>query len=740
MRTMGKGANALLYGVSVLALMSAGSQSAKAQTVLDTITVVATLTEENVWNTLAPTSTVRPDDLNRLMPSQIGDMFFSVPGVSFQRRGDDPGQSLNIRGMQDFGRVAVVVDGARQNFQRSGHQADGQFYLDPELIGGIDVVRGPTANIYGTGAIGGVVSFRTKDVEDVLKPGQRWGVLTHGMIGSNTYEGLGSVFAAARPNQNFDFILGGVYRDRDEYKDGNGNTVLNSGSEMASGLAKVTVRPADGHEIKFSMLASEGRFENGTPSPASVTVQSQRATVYSSVVDNYIANARWRYQRPEDKIFDFDANVYWTRTDLDQTKVDGSNSSLFGRLGSHRTFRLDTIGTDVHNTSRFETGPVRHALTIGGDVFKDTVETADVTGTGDLFTPSGERTVGGGFAQLKSTYGWLDVISALRYDAYDLSGGVNNVGSNGDRFSPKITVGLTPVQWFTIYGSYAEGYRAPAITEVFVLGQHPPAGPGANFNFLQNTSLQPEVGKNKEIGINLRFDNIWAANDALRVKANVFRNDVDNFIEQVTVLDGQSGVGGELCNNPPVDWGPPFGLVSGNCIQFQNVTKARIEGFELESRYDAGFWFLNASYTALKGTNEIEDKPLAKIPANTFAGTLGFRFLDRKLTTAISLLSVAPKDPRDIPHSLCTSGPCNGQMVPDLIPTAGYNIVNLYLAYQFNEDVTFNAAVENLFDTYYVPYTATSTRGSTVIPSASPGLTFKGGLRVRFGDAFYKNG
>ncbi len=98
--------------------------------------------------------------------------------------------SVNIRGLQDFGRVAVVVDGARQNYQRSGHNANGSFFLDPELIGGIDVVRGPTANIYGSGAIGGVASFRTKDIEDVVRPGERWGIDIAGMGGSNQARGM----------------------------------------------------------------------------------------------------------------------------------------------------------------------------------------------------------------------------------------------------------------------------------------------------------------------------------------------------------------------------------------------------------------------------------------------------------------------------------------------------------------------------------------------------------------------
>ena len=123
-----------------------------------------------------------------------------MPGVWVQDRGDEPSTSINIRGLQDFGRVAVVVDGARQNYQRTGHFANGSFFLNPELVGGIDIVRGPTANIYGSGAIGGVASFRTKDIEDVVRPGERWGVDAKTILGTNYGRALGSVFGGVHVN------------------------------------------------------------------------------------------------------------------------------------------------------------------------------------------------------------------------------------------------------------------------------------------------------------------------------------------------------------------------------------------------------------------------------------------------------------------------------------------------------------------------------------------------------------
>ena len=75
------------------------------------------------------------------------------------------------------------------------------------------MVRGPVANIYGSGAIGGVASFRTKDIEDMLRPGERWGVLTHTAWSARTSgKGMGSVFAGARVTPNVDIFAGGVYR------------------------------------------------------------------------------------------------------------------------------------------------------------------------------------------------------------------------------------------------------------------------------------------------------------------------------------------------------------------------------------------------------------------------------------------------------------------------------------------------------------------------------------------------
>src|SRR5262245_11617552 len=423
-------ARALALDVSVVALsvgFSGTAALAQSAVTLDPITVIATKTEEKAIDALAGVSTVRKDQIEQIMPSRTSDLFFGLPGVWFQQRGDNPETSISIRGLQDFGRVAVVVDGARQNFQRAGHNANGTFYLDPELLAGIDIVRGPVANIYGSGAIGGVASFRTKDVDDILRPGERAGMQVHGEAGSNQGRGMASAFGAMR-TANADVLTGGVYRGQTPYLDGNFNEVPNSALHAASGIAKTTLRPADGHEVKLGFIAYDAKYDTGQP--------AAQESIQNADTQNYIANARWRYAKPEDRLFDFDGNVYWNRTNTDESKQSASNNLVTGPQGNQRNFRLDTTGFDVNNTSRFDTGPFRHALTIGGDAFHDDGKITDPGGNADVTTPSGTRTVGGAFAQLKSNYStWLEMIGAARYDTYQLDG--QGFSTSGDRLSPK---------------------------------------------------------------------------------------------------------------------------------------------------------------------------------------------------------------------------------------------------------------------------------------------------------------
>ncbi|MDO8836043.1 MAG: TonB-dependent receptor, partial [Vicinamibacterales bacterium] len=611
---------------------------------------------------------------------------------------------------------------------------------------------GPTANIYGSGAIGGVASFRTKDIQDVVRPGERWGVDFNNVFGSNTNRALSSVFGGVHVNPDVDVFGGGTYSTQENYRDGTGYEVANTGNRLSAGLAKLTVRPADGHEVKLGTIFQEDLFSVGQPprlagSPNSTNANGTNnlggTSIYKSDVKNYTTTLGWKYSQPEDKLFDWDAKVYWNRTENDQIKTRHTSTTpsvycggvpgnaVSGCIGSNRGYLLDTFGIDVHNTSRFETGESwRHAVTYGLDAFQDKVTTNDTRGTSEVTTPGGKRTVSGGFVQWKANYtSMLEVVGALRYDNYKLESGTTSSG--GDRLSPKITVGLLPTAMVTPYVSYAEGYRAPSITETLVSGPHAgatvndsffvcpsgaPAPPGvadSTFCFVPNPNLRPEVGKTKEIGFNVRKNDLFLPGDSFRGKFNVFRNDVTDFIDQVS-------------------YGPPLAVPTGPppapsitvfpFLQYQNIAQARIQGFEAETMYDAVTWFVGVAGTYQDGKNVKTGIGLYSIPPQKVTTTAGVRLFENRL----------------ILSAMWTSAMANRSIPATYLAGTSYDLVNLYLAFKPTQDLTLNLSVENLLNQYYRPYaipvgSAGDTQNDVKWASAGAGIVFKGGLRYHFG-------
>jgi hemoglobin/transferrin/lactoferrin receptor protein len=714
-----------------------GAQYATAQSqpvVLDTITVVSSKSGEKAIDALAPVSVITQDTVQSVQPTRMSDLFYNIPGVWMQDRGDDPSTAINIRGLQDFGRVAVIVDGARQNYQRTGHNANGSFYFDPELLSSLEIGRGPTANIYGSGAIGGVASFNTKDINDVVRPGERWGADVGGMIGSNKLRGYTSAFGGVRVNPNVDVFGGAVYRSQQNYKDGAGTEVANTANNISSGIFKLTVRPADGHEVKFGSIIQRDLYDIGQYNLGATTTSAPAAviagtSVYATDVTNYINTLGWKYSRPDDKLFDWDSKVYWTRTDNDQVKTynnritsGGGTCSLAapgnnvsGCVGDPRSYRIDTVGLDLHNTSRIDFGGLRNAFTYGIDGFQDEVTSRDFRGNGNVTTPSGRRTVSGGFLQWKANYSLFEIVSAARYDHYQLSSG--STSSSGSRVSPKITIGVTPVPGITPYVSYAEGYRAPSLTETVISGAHAtgggpalfvcPDGTTGVFCFVPNPNLRPEVGRNKEVGVNVKFDSLFNKGDTLRGKLNGFQNDISDYIDAV-----QYG--------PTVI--PGFGTFN-QFYQYQNIPSARIRGIELETMYDTGAWFVGFNATLQKGYNTQTGVGLTSVQPRRATTTAGMRFLDRKLVLSAQWASVSANT--DIPAGY--------------VPSTGYDLVNLYLSYQATKDTLINLSVDNLLNKYYRPYAVPgasadgTSQNDALWTSPGPGITYKAAVKVHLG-------
>lgn len=650
---------------------------------LDIISDATTKTDDAIVDTLAGTSVVTRDEVERFQPDSAAGLLTSVPGVNVEEANDDPGSAINIRGLQDFGRVNVMIDGARQNFQRSGHNANGQFYLEPEMIKQVDVVRGPVSTIYGSGAIGGVVNFQTIDPADMLRHNEQWAASLKSSYSTNDEGILLSAIGAFRMSENFSAIGNLVWRDLENYEDGNGNEVENSEKELKSALIKGVYDFAPGNQLKLSYIHKDDEYTTGLLSDT-----NRQATE----AEDRTISAQWAFNPADNDLVDLHLSAYFTSTKVEQTRLDALIQNGMGGpvvlvpAGNERFFEIETFGFDIYNSSRFAAGGLNHTLTYGGDFFEDQVETEDLGpgGSGDEFTPSGERKTFGFFIQDKLEYSnWLEIIGALRYDHYELDG--NGVNVKDEEFSPKITVGITPFTGVQFFATYAQGFRAPAITETLQSGVHPvpPA-----FEIAPNPNLKPETAENWEAGVNLSFDKIFTPQDVFRAKATVFRNDVENYIEDELV---------GFDPTPAFPGGPPGCIIFGtNCgvNQYVNIAEARLEGFELEAVYDNKDWFVNLAYTHVRGTDLTTGQPLKSIYPDKIVATVGLRLLDEKLLVGGRWTYADGQD--RVPDPVNPSDP-----TIDEIPTSSYNLVDLFATYKVNETLDLGLTLNNIFDEQY---------------------------------------
>lgn len=669
--------------VSALAIMSGAVAAQGIQ--LDGIVVTSTKTSEKAIDALSGTSAIGKEQLDQQFQADKASQFLvTMPGVATSESATDTALAINMRGLMDFGRVNVLVEGARQNFQRTGHNADGVFYIEPEMLKGVDITRGPTSTIYGSGAIGGVAAFSVLDADDILRPGETAAIRIRNRYTSNGVGFLTSETGALKAG-NFD-ILGQLnWRSSGNYVDGSGAEVNNSGSETGSTLVKARWRPALGHQIAGTIIDYRSDFINSVGS-------AQRDTD----VRNEQYTLGYSFSRPDVPLFDISAKIYRNHTELAQTRLDSTSKAE--PKGSRRTFDIVTEGVDISNTSRFRFGNTKLALTYGGDSFRDTVETVDTAGFGDKFTPGGERTVSGAFVQSHATFfDTVDIIAALRYDTYELSPTTSSVeGTDGSRVSPKITVGYTPFKGVTLFGTYAEGYRAPAITETLIVGTHPPSS-GFPFQFLPNPDLRPEVAHNLEGGVNLKFNGVLKREDALRGRVVVFQNKVDDFIDPTFTF------------NCPPDCNP-----ANAKFQYKNISQATLEGIEIEGMYDARTWFFGVAAHRIRGTNEDTGEGLYSAPADRLTFTAGFRAFDDRLIAGGRLHLVAAQN--RLPSEF------QGSAVIE--PSEAYTLVDLFGQYVFNDNAVLNLNIDNLFDVNYRPY---------LNQQNAPGLAARIGLTLRFG-------
>lgn len=117
------------------------------------------------------------DRVERYRGSSPADVVKDLVGVFSGDARNSGALDINIRGIQGPGRVPVSIDGGEQALTvwRGYNGVSNRNYIDSNLIGGIQVIKGPGLVRDVHSGIGGALVIRTIDVDDIVAADERFG-------------------------------------------------------------------------------------------------------------------------------------------------------------------------------------------------------------------------------------------------------------------------------------------------------------------------------------------------------------------------------------------------------------------------------------------------------------------------------------------------------------------------------------------------------------------------------------
>ncbi|MGO3741142.1 TonB-dependent hemoglobin/transferrin/lactoferrin family receptor [Kerstersia sp.] len=598
--------------------------SATPATELAPVLVTGNISERaEIFTTPEMLSRVTAEDLRRLPPRNAADALANVSGVYTSQGRADPGVSVNIWGMQDFGRVNVMVDGTRQNFQRSGHGSNGQVYVDPALLASVDVHKGPSSTVGGAGMIAGMVNFRTLEIEDILLPGQQTGGRITSTTGSNAYHFEGSAALGHHFNDDLNIMAVVSRRNIGAFRLGKRNGVpqynnspdsipadeptKTTWQDAWSGLVKLGWQPSASHHLQLSYMGFDTKFANGGDddrlSESGSPIDEGR---YSVRTDTLKLNYDYR---PDNDWIDLSSSLYYTGTRRNEARVVTENNAS----GAYALkFATHTVGGTLENTALFQYGDWELTARTGGEFFYDWTKPSyndhvDEASRDPAWyvgpTPEGKRTVASVFQDAVVEYkDWLRLGMGLRLDHFWLSGsgqmymktirneqGVRpsstalytkfEVDRSAYGVAPTLSLALKPVEWLQVFANYGQGLRPPAITETLMYGMHV----NNMFPFYPSPGLKEERSRSWQFGANLNFLGVLQSNDSLRAKLAWFDTRVRNYITGTSIMSpvATADCGGWMCPNAYVNLNEP----------------ARFRGIDFQVDYESEHIFANLNLT-----------------------------------------------------------------------------------------------------------------------------------------------
>jgi iron complex outermembrane receptor protein len=582
---------ALFFG-----LACSSAESAEQDFQVDEISVLGQSGKRSAFDSLPSVTKVSGTELDRKRKSTLGETLSREAGVSATFFGPNSSRPV-IRGL-DGDRVRMLENGVGL-LDASSASPDHAVAIDPLLIDSVEILRGPSALLYGSSAVGGVVNVRTNRIAEARLDAGRFDLNP----AYNSVDQGKSLGAVARKNLG-DFVLhlDASIRSNENYAiPGQARTAaqqaekpLVSGRQESSGVvgdsANRTSQAAIGisrpFEQGFIGAALSGYLsEYGVVSELGTIADPDKKSV---VIDmdrvRLDAAGEWRGLLGLDSVRFKSAYSKYEHSEIEEGEVGtifrnrGVESRIDAKKGSfvfgaqHQYFRLSAVGDEA-------------------------------------FLPTTQNSSIAGFGLWEESYGRLKPSLGLRLDSASVESETSDtfgVGALKSFFAPSASLGVqvalnepavgAPSWTIGLNSTYTE--RAPNYQELFANGAHVATGIFERGNSAFTTEK------------NFGYEASLKVKDKLQeARFSLFLQDFRNYI-------ALSPTG-----EPPID-----GL---NVYEFNQV-RARLFGAEFEYRYRlqeallAGNWDFDFKADWVRGLDLTNGGALPRMVP--IRGTLGANY------------------------------------------------------------------------------------------------------------------
>lgn len=647
-------------------------------------------------------SIITAKDIEKAPPvNDLSEIIRKMPGVNLTgnsasgSRGNN--RQIDIRGMGPENTL-ILIDGVpvtsrnavRYSWRGERDTRGDTNWVPPEMVERIEVLRGPAAARYGSGAAGGVINIITK------RPTNDW----HGSLSLFTNQPENDKEGATK-RANFDLsgplagdaltmrLYGNINKTDADAQDIN---TAQNGSYAAgregvrnkdiNALLSWKMTPQQILDFDYSysrqgnIYAGDTQYSNGNVSPGGLV-----SSLYGHETNRLY---RQSYGLTHNGIWDWGQSkfgVYYEKTNNTRLQ-EGSTGKVEGMINSdeYNTSRLES-----YRTSGEITIPlfwlVDQNLTLGAEWNRDELnDPASMQAT----NVEGE-VIGGvpGTASERSSKNSADITGIYLEDNIEARPGTNLIpglrfdyhDKFGSNWSPSLNLSQDLGDMFKFKAGIARVFKAPNLyqsSEGYLLSTRGNGCPNTiatgSCYLLGNPDLDPEISINKEVGLSFAAEGYEAG-------VTWFRNDYKNKIVAGTDVLGYTSTG-------------------ANILQWENGGKAVVEGLEgnltIPVVADTLEWRTNATYM-IKSENKDTGNPLSVIPKYTVNTMLDWQ-ISSKLSADLNWTLYGRQKPRKNAEIRNETDSLSDKEI------GAYSIVGLNANYQLLKNMRLNAGISNLLD------------------------------------------